>query len=741
MKKSEYEHLYQPAQRFIIYHDEDEDLDTIKINLPEPPPHKEMINYGLPPEAQYFKRTVRPPKLDKLDKESFENPEEYWTEVENHIEYYEDELPFIEQEWERFAQGVWILINGRPYYFPGWFYQYLNYWRMDSETGDGYAEFRDRDRKKYIFFYAMFIDPTVFGVVYVKHRRDGATTNAQQINYFILTSSAPIEGQLVKTGIQSKTEKDAADVFSDKFMVGVRGMPFYFRPIIRDMDNQTKVEFKMPKSSPLKNSKTGKKKRVLNSVANYKSSTPEAYDGIKLRYSHQDEVGKTVEADVAKRWNVIKQCHSLGANKKIIGFCLMTSTIGEMEKGGGQVLAKISRASHYGRRNKTTGQTTSGLVNLFIPADEGLEGFIDEYGFSKKAEARAWIMAQRKDKEDQQDWDGLSEVIRQSPLNFKEAFFSNNSRARFNMIIINRKKTEWEINGPSANLRYGRFEYAGSDGKWKSHGYKDEFLPKPIDIAEGRAYVRFVETSKENACWEVSFLFENPALANRIKYNAEKKRHEPGNNHLFSHGVDMYRARGKTTSGKASNGAGAVYRKFDASVDNPADENRKNQFDKQKGDYIWVTDRFCAIYNHKPPTKEEFCEQQLMAAIYYGMKTYPEMNITTVSDHYFRRGFEGYLFFEYDEKKDEEKFDPGKTTTDAVKDDIWNELADHLEQNGLREHHPTLFDQCEEIDTDMGDYDVFAACGYAKIAARIRISQYTGEDKIDLNSGINEYYD
>jgi len=741
VKKSEFEHLYELPQRFVIYHEEDEDLDTIKINLPEPPPYKDMLNYGLPPEAQYFKRTQLPPKLERLNKESHENPEDYWTEVENNIEYYQEELPFIEQEWERFSQGVWILIKGRPYYFPGWYYQYLNYWRMDSETGDGYAEFRDRDRKKYIFFYAMFLDPTVFGVVYVKHRRDGATTNAQQINYFILTSSAPVEGQLVKTGIQSKTEPDAAAVFSDKFMVGVKGMPFFFRPIVRDLDNQTKVEFKMPKSSPLKNSKTGKRKKVLNSVANYKASTPEAYDGIKLRFSHQDEVGKTVEANVSKRWDVIKQCHSLGANKKIIGFCLMTSTIGEMEKGGGQQLAKICRQSHYGRRNKVTGQTASGLVNLFIPADEGLEGFIDEYGFSKKQEARENILSLRKDKEEMQDWDGLSEVIRQTPLNFKEAFYSNNNKARFNLVIINRKKTEWEINGPSANLRYGRFEWAG-DEKWKDHKYKDENLPKVEDVAEGRAYVRFVETTRENGFWEVSYLFENPEKANQTRHNPSKKRIEPASSHLFSHGVDMYRARGKTSSGKASKGAGAIYRKFDASVDNPADEHRKNEFDKQKGDYIWVTDRFCAIYNHKPPTKEEFCEQQLMAAVYYGCKTYPEMNITTVSDHYYRRGFEGYLFFEYDPKKNEEKFDPGKTTTEAVKDDIWNEIADHIEHNGYREHHPTLFDQCEEIDTDMNDYDVFAACGYAKIAARIKISQMVGTQVAELSTGVTEeYYD
>lgn len=737
-KKKKTTFNYEEADKYVDFHNEDPDLDTIRIFLPEAPDPESIINYGLEPAAQKFRRTEIPPKIKSLLEEEFEDTEAYWSELEQHYDYYKDELWFLDQEWERRLSGCWYYIKGKPYWFPGWYYMYLNYWAMDSETGDNRAEFRYRDLLKYLFVFCMYLDPYVLGVNYVKHRRDGATTNAQQINYEILTTIAGVNDLPTKTGIQSKTGPDAQEVFVEKFMYGVKKMPFFFLPIIKDLDSQSSLVCKEPKKSPIYTNKgAAKKRKTLNSIANWKTSTKGAYDGAKLRYSHQDEVGKTEEIDFSERWDVIKQCLTLGANSKKIGFSFNTSTVGEMTKGGGANLAKVCKQSHYGRRNPVTGQTTSGLVNLFIPAWEGLENHIDEWGFSLKEKAIATIMSQRKAKEDAGDIEGLSETIRQMPLRFREAFYAPASRARFNMHIINEKRTDWEINGTSRFLRYGKFEWAG-DPKWKDHNYKIEKLPTNDDLQSGKAYVRFVETSKEEADWEICFLWPVPELANRFRYDSKKKCIVPANDHLFSHGTDMYRSRGKTSTGKASNGAGAIFHKLDLSIDNPNFEGIANKINPETGDYYWTTRRFCAIYNKKPKTKDEFCEQQLMAAIYFGCKTFPEMNITTVADWYETRGFIGYLFFEFNEKKGEDEANPGRTTTEALKDDIWNEIADHIQHNGLREHHPVLFDQCAEIDLDMGDYDVFTACGYALIAARSRLAEIK-TSFIDIASAIEEF--
>lgn len=753
--KKKVEYQYKKADRFVIYHDEDPDLDTIIINLPPEPKDKtKIINYGLPPEKQKFIYTEPPDKLKRLMEENFEDNEQYWKELEEYYDFYDVKKtiePFFEQEWDRRLNGCWYYINGKPYWFPGWYYMYVNYWHMDAEkssengtiseilkANNGLPQFRHRDLKKYIFWYAMYCDPTVMGVNYVKHRRDGATTNAQQINFEICCTVA---GELpTKTGIQSKTEKDAGDVFEDKFMYGVRKMAFWFLPTIRDITTKTKLEMKAPKKSPIYSTKDTKRKKqkVLNSIADFRSSTTGAYDGTKLRFSHQDEVGKTEEVDVSARWDVIKQCLTLGANSIIIGFSLNTSTVGEMDKGGGANLSKLCKQSHYGKRNKLTGQTTSGCVNLFIPAYEGLEGFVDEYGMSMVEKAKAHILSLRADKEAADDMLGLSEVIRQTPLNFREAFYAPSNRARFNMHIINTKRAEWDIKGKSKFIRHGTFEWAG-DEKWKNHGYDITKLPTDSDLQSGKAYVRFVERPQEIADWEVSYLWPHPSLANRFRYDSAKKLIVPANDHLFSHGTDMYRSRGKTSTGKASNGAGAIFHKLDINIDNPNLEGIAHQINPETGDYYWTTRRFCAIYNKKPKTKDEFCEQQLMAAIYFGCRTFPEMNITTVADWYETRKFLGYLYYEINKKTNLEEINPGRTTTESLKDDIWNEIDYHIQNNGIREHHPTLFDQCAEIDLDMGDYDVFTACGYALIAARSRTNEYR-QQTVDLGNTIDVFY-
>ena len=46
-----YNHLYQPALTEIVYHEDDKNLDTIRVQLPKPPPLEQIDGYGLEARA------------------------------------------------------------------------------------------------------------------------------------------------------------------------------------------------------------------------------------------------------------------------------------------------------------------------------------------------------------------------------------------------------------------------------------------------------------------------------------------------------------------------------------------------------------------------------------------------------------------------------------------------------------------------------------------------------------------
>ena len=54
---------------------------------------------------------------------------------------------FIDQEFKRREEGIWFMNNGEPTYMTGEHYYYLNWCKMDI----GYPEYRDRDRRFFIF--------------------------------------------------------------------------------------------------------------------------------------------------------------------------------------------------------------------------------------------------------------------------------------------------------------------------------------------------------------------------------------------------------------------------------------------------------------------------------------------------------------------------------------------------------------------------------------------------------------
>jgi hypothetical protein len=111
------------------------------------------------------------------------------------------------------------------------------------------------------------------------------------------------------------------------------------------------------------------------------TSSSKFFDGRKMMYLIIDESGKTSNVSVSERYNVNKHTLAQGDGMIIRGYATNPSTVDQLTDGSGDYQFLMESSSFY-KRIKSKGQTPSGLFRVFIPAQDGLEGFVDSYGFS-----------------------------------------------------------------------------------------------------------------------------------------------------------------------------------------------------------------------------------------------------------------------------------------------------------------------------------------------------------------------
>jgi hypothetical protein len=110
-------------------------------------------------------------------------------------------------------------------------------------------------------------------------------------------------------------------------------------------------------------------------------------------------------------------------------------------------------------------------------------------------------------------------------------------------------------------------------------------------------------------------------MANRKEYDEVNKTWKPETAVVskFVLGCDPFSFNAQDTTGKKkSNGGGAMYYRYDGTID-----NERSEFEK-------VTGTFVLTYNNRVETTDEYCEDMLMAAIYYGCLVSTERNVAHV---------------------------------------------------------------------------------------------------------------
>lgn len=674
---------YHPADTQLLLNDRDPNLKPIPVPLPKCPDVKKIDGYGLPPCEQKFKRAHIPQSLSKIIKECT-TTDQIWDRVYANYKDFENEIEWIKLQWYYRIHGYWFYNNGKPTWITGQNYFYLNYNHIDV----GLPKYRDRTRKHFIAMWFLenyhydfkekifdkngnrvpnkFGDEledvgyrTIFGIVYPKMRRAGASYESlawvlERITRFIKKHS----------GIQGPDKTHGHRAFK-KLVSAWRKLPFFFQPIYEgDNDPEGRLNF-VNKTTGDVNAELG-----LESLVTYASTSSGLhYDQEKLLDYLSEEPGKTTGRNVYQSWDQIKQTLAQGDGAEIVGFSLFPSTVGEMDKSGGENFFYLVRDSdYYARLN--SGQTKTGMVTVFFPADEGLEGFIDEFGESvietptpeqakftkKKIGSREYLLGQREHYLQQGTPESIEkyrEHQRLYPLSLRECFTSMSGGVGFNELILDKRIAE---------LRFdNNITIRGNFGWSNGFGSKVVFTENP----EGR--------------WIVSELL--PEDRANLRYFQDGSWH-PTNKKSYMHCADPFNFD-ETEGKRQSNGGGISIKRR---------KSGETEMDIRK----WKTPAVACTYSFRHGDTDLYCQDMLLQTLYYGGEMNPEVNNEMVRKYFIKKGYRPFLYF-YREEDGTFRKTAGYTLGGEMGNKILGSAVNFIEKHGHRCDHLELLQQCKEL--------------------------------------------
>lgn len=327
-------------------------VNGIRIGLPEPPSdRKQILNWDKTEKNQKWKRDELPKGLT----------EKTWGN--------QDYETYIDEEIKKRVEGVWIYLKGELVYMTGLSY-YFYQW---NKLAVGYPTFRIIQNELMLFWEACKADYRCYGICYVKNRRFGWSSIC---NAELLDSGTSFSDK--ELGIISKTGGDARKMFS-RLVRTFKKLPPFFMPVW-DGTTTPKKELLLsePSRKKRRDEEESENEEGLDTVIAYFPTTLNSMDGDPVFRSALDEVGKfPADCRFDEYWDVVKTSHTVG--ESITGKSMVGSTVNPMEEGGKEFKSVYDDSDPL-KRNLNN-ETISGLYKLFIPAQYGLEGYYDSYGF------------------------------------------------------------------------------------------------------------------------------------------------------------------------------------------------------------------------------------------------------------------------------------------------------------------------------------------------------------------------
>lgn len=504
-------------------------LQGLKCYLPKQPPLRKIDGHHLPIEKQKWSPTPLPSfkaRDIKIFSSEKYDPDQYltWEECEreeyigmtgydpwivdkqgnekritgviSNLNYRCPNLSkFRNQELDRIQEGYWFMLNGKPTYLTGTTYAYFNWWKMDV----GLPDYRDYIRELGYVVDLVESDPTKLGIILASMRGIGKTYFGACVIYF-----KTIFKKKASSGIQSKTDTDASSLFTKKLGQPIMDLPSFLVPIHSwgTEISKTELEFKAPKKQH-KNIKYDRwvRQRALNAVIDYRNSKDNAYDGETTTVLLQDEIGKITKkvGSVKERFRISRFCVFRGNVKR--GILFGFTTVGEMEKGGGDEFQELYYDSDQNNPEKVTagGVTVTGCVKYFISALDAT--VYDEFGVPDRVAAKKQHDEQRNiiydnciKKGDMADY---ISYCQNNPYSEEEAFMISGKECLFNAYILQERQKALieQMHGPRDqwSVRIGDLEWITRfrsvrfidnplNGRWEFSKFPDGNIWKANDI-------------------------------------------------------------------------------------------------------------------------------------------------------------------------------------------------------------------------------------------------------------------
>lgn len=760
METSSYIHEYVPADTSVLYHANDAALTPIRLSLPRPPRIELIEGYGLPAKEQKFQHVEIPHKLKRLEelaikkiKERAEKDvsftltlykvqKEYWKILQEEQEYYKEEIKWLKTQWWHIVNGYWFFNNGKPTYITGWHYFYLNFWKIDGQIS---PEYRDRDRKEFIFFwysftthetfanldkngvavpnddgtYEMIEMPyrTCYGVGQNKHRRSGNTNKGLCIVYLMTCTHRGTDGGVIVSMSGDSSEKH----MSAKLLPAWRKMPLFVKPLTKSTNNPSSIENRAPRTEMGEDA-------LENSIAVAESAQSNSVDGNKYWAMLIDESGKATTLDVRDRHLIAMHCVATGS--KIHGWIYQPSTAEELSKGGKAYKGLLDDSFFY-RRDKITGQTRSGIFRLFIPADDCREGYIDPYGnavmgdkltkehkdMGFRSTATQAIKSKREQLLRDAKFDPEAMVTyradrKQFPLCYDDSWIGNAGDIGFDMDALDKRLAV--LSREPQEERYD-LEWIGTpflsgvkavpnptEGRW--------YLSKIMGDGEAGRPVEDEYWDTEKQEYVKTF---RPRYPDRFTVGADPYNFKTEQQARISDGGY------KKSSGRMSDGGIAVFWHRDTIID-----------PEGKPITEWKSNRFVATYRFRHPDNHKYAEDVLKTCLYFGAMCFPEINIRVVWDDFHSWGYDGYLKYQVDPVTKKVKETPGITSLERSKQDGFNELRNHIALHTTRECHENLLMEWKSINgmEEMTKYDLLAASMCALMGAKSSYHELVKEE-------------
>jgi hypothetical protein len=326
------------------------------VYLPENPLPEIVDGWELPKEEQYWRRKELPAIFED-------------------IEYDEDGNALLNREQATYAAlevqrckiGYWFYNNGEPTYITGKNYFYLQWWKLEDDI---YPDYRDADRRYFLFLNHWENVLWCIGIFRGKKRREGASSQATAnliYECIFFTNS--------NCGLVSKTNIDSRDTFTDMVSFGYNQLPVFLKP--RQLNRPDSVSELVFAAKTVKGKPVGGK--GMKSKVNFRAPVENAYDRGRMSRVLGDEGGKW-PTDVKFSKFISKVSKTMIKGAKRVGFAECPSTVNELTKAGG---AEFKKTFDGANQFKAGGKKTPNrFVTYFTPAYDNYEGFIDKYGMS-----------------------------------------------------------------------------------------------------------------------------------------------------------------------------------------------------------------------------------------------------------------------------------------------------------------------------------------------------------------------